>query len=95
MIEIHQDEIQHSHSYDEAYSYLKRMGEIKLTTSAGTNFMVFSSITKDGRFVIRFFQKGKEYARAYNCCWGHYNPTLTVEISHSSGISTILAEKTI
>ena len=23
-----------------------------------------------GKKVIRFFQDGKEYARAYECCWG-------------------------
>jgi len=22
--------------------------------------------------VIRFFHNGREYGRAYECCWGHY-----------------------
>lgn len=72
MIEIHQGEVQLSHTFNDVYSQLNRVGYIETETSVGTNFKAVSAITRDGRPVIRFFQKGKEYARAYECCWGHY-----------------------
>ncbi len=72
MVEIHEGEIQLSHSFDFVWTNLKLVGKIGLRTSAGTNFKACSSITRDLRCVIRFFQNKKEYARAYECCWGHY-----------------------
>ena len=72
MIEKHQGKIQFSHSFDEVYTHLNQVGKINLKTSVGTNFQASSSTARDGRSVIRFFQDGKEYGRAYKCCWGHY-----------------------
>jgi len=72
MIEPHQDDVRLSHSFDDAWTYLKKIDGVDLLTSVGTQFMAISDTTKDSRHVIRFFQKGKEYGRAYQCCWGHY-----------------------
>ena len=30
------------------------------------------AVESAGRKVIRFRQGGREYARVYACCWGHY-----------------------
>lgn len=72
MVEIHQDKIQLSHSFDEVYTYLNQVGKINLKTLVGTSFQTSSDTARDGRIVIKFFQDGKEYGRAYECCWGHY-----------------------
>ncbi|MCD6521434.1 hypothetical protein J7K56_01500 [Candidatus Calescamantes bacterium] len=72
MIEKHGGEVRLSHSFEEVWSLLKAKGPVKLATSTGKEFTAEAGITKDGRKVIRFFQAGREYARAYECCWGHY-----------------------
>ena len=75
MIKPHQGSVQLFHSFDRAWNYLKKNGCLNLNTSVGTNFKACAGTTRDNRKVIRFFQKRnkeKEYARAYECCWGHY-----------------------
>lgn len=72
MIKIHQGKVQLSHTFNDLHSYLNRVGDVETETSTGTKFKATSSITRDGRPAIIFFQKSKEYARAYECCWGHY-----------------------
>ena len=72
MIVIHQGDVQLSHSFSEAYSYLNNVGDVYIETSVDTKFKASSAITRDGRQVIRFFQNDTEYARTYECCWGHY-----------------------
>jgi len=72
MIGIHQGEVQLSQTFSEVYSYLNQMGNVETETSVGTKLKASFPITRDGRPVIRFFQNSKEYARAYECCWGYY-----------------------
>lgn len=42
------------------------------TLALETEFTAEAAVSKIGKRVIRFYQQGKEYARAYKCCWGHY-----------------------
>lgn len=76
MVEPHEGFIELRCTFDEAWSFLRREGEIRIQTSAGTPFTARADITKRGqhagRRVIRFLQKEREYARSYECCWGHY-----------------------
>ncbi len=45
----------------------------KLRTRNGTRFEAEATVSRTGKKVIRFKQEGKEYARSYECCWGHYS----------------------
>jgi len=72
MFEPHQGNVTLIHSFDEAWGFLRRKGEIPLQTDIGTPFTAKAGITRDGRYVIRYFQHGKEYGRSYECCWGRY-----------------------
>jgi len=72
MIEKHQGTISMRNSFDNAYSSLKNIGSIILATKNGTLFTAISAMTQDNRRVFRFFQNETEYARCYECCWGHY-----------------------
>lgn len=75
-IEPHQGEVDLQHRFEAVFNWLKRNGEVTLTTAAGTCFTARATITNNGPHsgeqTIRFFQGGTEYARAYRCCWGHY-----------------------
>jgi hypothetical protein len=76
MFEPHEGEVALQHKFAPMYKWLRSHGEIALTTAAGTHFTTRAEITKrgahGGEMVIRFFQEGTEYSRAYECCWGHY-----------------------
>lgn len=76
MIEKHQDDVKLNNRFTSVYEWLQGQGDMTLTTSVGTHFTVRAAITSRGAHagepVIRFFQEGDEYARAYECCWGHY-----------------------
>ncbi len=76
MIEPHQDEVNLRHTFEFAYKWLQAVGMAQLDTAAGTRFTAQASITSrgphSGEPVIRFLQRGIEYARAYKCCWGRY-----------------------
>ncbi len=76
MFEPHEGTVKLAHSFDSAYRWLHRKGESALTTAAGTPFMARAELAKRGKHagerVIRFFQRGIEFGRAYGCCWGHY-----------------------
>ncbi len=71
-IEAHSGSADLKHSFENAWEYLNDKGKINLQSSTGTVFTACSNITRDNRQVITFSQKGKEYARTYSCCWGHY-----------------------
>ena len=71
-IEPHEGWVEPTHTFDEVWSFLNEKGAMELVTDAGTPFTARASITGDGRRVIRFFQRGREYGRCYECCWGHY-----------------------
>ena len=76
MVEAHQDPVKLTHSFDQAYIWLANNGSTGLETRVGTQFEARAQTAQkgdhEGEDVIRFFQKGKEFARAYSCCWGKY-----------------------
>jgi hypothetical protein len=76
MFKPHEGSLQLKHKFQKVYSWLERRGLSKLKTKNGTDFIVKAYITQKGPHtgekVIRFMQDNKEYARAYECCWGRY-----------------------
>ena len=75
-VQSHEGTVTLRHAFDPIHEWLRAKGEITLTTAAGTGFTACAELTKRGSHagepVIRFFQGGAEYGRAYGCCWGHY-----------------------
>lgn len=71
-ITAHDGTVDLRHDFKAARSFLLGKGAHPLETAAGTHFTAQSTVSRDGRDVIRFFQRGKEYARSYSCCWGNY-----------------------
>ncbi len=76
MIEQHDGTVRLKTPFNLAYEWLQSEGEVNLKTAEDTAFTARAEITKrgvhSGEPVIRFFQHAKEYARSYECCWGHY-----------------------
>jgi hypothetical protein len=76
MTEPHQGTVDLIHTFEDACQWLERNGLVQLTTKEGTVFDASVDICQKGRHageqVIRFFEKEQEFARAYECCWGHY-----------------------
>jgi hypothetical protein len=73
-IQPHQGTVQTKCDFPGAFSFLENGGRIDLQTSVGTEFAAEAAESRSKARVIRFRQRGKEYARAYECCWGHeYN----------------------
>ena len=76
MFKPHEGTLQLTHNFQKAYHWLEKRGSSKLMTKRGTDFMATAEITRKGPHtgekVIRFIQDDKEYARAYECCWGRY-----------------------
>ena len=76
MFEPHEGTLQLKHKFQKAYECLEKHGPTDLKTKSGTRFISKANITQkgphNGEEVIRFMQDGKEYGRAYECCWGHY-----------------------
>jgi hypothetical protein len=70
-IEPHQGAVETRCSFLNAYHFVNAANTITLETSAGTAFTAKAVDSMHGK-VIRFYQRGKEYGRAYQCCWGHY-----------------------
>jgi hypothetical protein len=68
----HKGDVIMKNSFDSAWDYLDKEGPLVLQTRKGTEFKVSAVRSREGKPVIRFFQHDKEYARAYECCWGHY-----------------------
>jgi hypothetical protein len=68
----HSGDLTLKYSFDDAWDYVDNQESVSLVTSAGADFEARAGISGDDRPVIRFFQNDKEYARAYQCCWGHY-----------------------
>lgn len=69
--EPHQGMVELACDFAKAYGFVNVAQGVKLETSTGTAFT--AEVGTTGRKVIRFFQGGREYARAYPCCWGHYH----------------------
>jgi len=76
MFEPHEGTVRLSHRFGSTYKWLRGKGELVLATAAGTSFTARAQVTTrgdhSGERVIRFFQNGSEFGRAYKCCWGHY-----------------------
>jgi len=76
MFEPHEGTLQLKHKFQKAYNWLEKHGPSDLMTKRGTSFVAQAEITQKrphaGEKVIRFMQDNKEYARAYECCWGRY-----------------------
>jgi uncharacterized protein YjbI with pentapeptide repeats len=76
-VKPHQGDERRQHSFEEAWHRLAELGGAQLTTSAGAAFSARATLTtrgpRKGQRVLRYFQRGKEYARGYKCCWEHYH----------------------
>jgi len=76
MFKPHEGTLQLKHKFNKAYKWLEKNGPSELMTKMGTRFIAKAEITQKGPHtgekVIRFIQDNKEYARTYECCWGHY-----------------------
>jgi hypothetical protein len=76
MFESHEGTLQLKHEFQKVYNWLEKHGPSELTTKRGTDFVVNAEITQKGPHagekVMRFMQDNKEFARANECCWGHY-----------------------
>jgi hypothetical protein len=76
MFEPHEGTLQLKHKFNKAFSWLEKLEFSEFMTKRGTDFIATAEITRKGPHtgekVIRFMQDDKEYARAYECCWGHY-----------------------
>jgi hypothetical protein len=70
-IQPHQGTAKVSGTFAEVAGFASANAGLDLRTSARTGFTALVGESK-GRKVIRFFQRGREYARAYECCWGRY-----------------------
>jgi len=83
MFEPHEGSVELGHAFHEAYDWLVQNGPADLATNRGTPFEAKAHVAQkgpcSGEKVIRFMQHETEYARAYECCWGHkcnHNRTL-------------------
>lgn len=76
MIEPHEGTVELRNTFAFVHRWLSGKAGVVLTTSVGTQFTAQAGFTKRGSHagepVIRFFQGGIEFGRAYECCWGHY-----------------------
>jgi uncharacterized protein YjbI with pentapeptide repeats len=75
-VKPHQGDERRQHSFEEAWHRLAELGGGELITVAGAAFAARATLTtrgpRKGQRVVRYFQRGKEYARCYKCCWEHY-----------------------
>ena len=76
MVEIHDGTVYLSKTFNVVYQWLEKNGETTLKTANETDFTAIADITSKGDHagdpVIRFFQRGQEFGRSYECCWGKY-----------------------
>jgi hypothetical protein len=76
MFKSHEGTLQLKNKFQKAYKWLEKIESSELKTKSETNFIAKANITQKGPHagekVIRFMQDNKEYARAYECCWGRY-----------------------
>ena len=94
MIEIHQGIVDLSYTFEEVWSIVGKKEFDGLITSGGKEFTASAGKTRDGRKVIRFFQDGIEFARAYECCWGrYYNCNRTRIVMYISALDCSIKKK--
>ena len=76
MFKSHEGTLQLKNKFQKAYKWLEKIESSELKTKSETNFIAKANIAQKGPHadekVIRFMQDNKEYARAYECCWGRY-----------------------
>ena len=76
MFEPHEGTLKLKNRFQKVFNWLEKIESSELKTKRGTDFAAQAEITQKGPHtgekVIRFMQDGKEYARAYECCWGRY-----------------------
>ena len=71
----HQGSVPLEHTFEQAHRWLSLSRSHDLVTRQGERFQAVAYTAgkgpHQGKKVIRFLKKGKEFARAYECCWGH------------------------
>jgi hypothetical protein len=76
MFKSHDGTLQLKNKFQKAYKWLEKIDSSEFKTKSETNFIAKANIAQKGPHagekVIRFMQDNKEYARAYECCWGRY-----------------------
>ena len=76
MFKPHEGTLQLKNRFQKAYKWLEKIESSELKTKSETNFIAKANIAQKGPHagekVIRFMEDNKEYARAYECCWGRY-----------------------
>ena len=77
-IGIHSGTVNNQKSFNQAYQHVQNNpGIIYNTIPGGVPFEAKATIATRAKGnhrnqqVIRFFSRGTEMARAYECCWGH------------------------
>ncbi len=71
-IRPHDGSVVLQYSFNDTWDYLDNEGPLSLKTAQGTPFEASAGIAQNDEPVIKFLEHGKEYARAYECCWGYY-----------------------
>ncbi len=93
IIQAHDGTAERRATFNEAFAFLQQNGEVALTTSAGTEFATRAADSRKGA-VIRFFQRGTEFARAYQCCWDHYYNCNRTRIGmYCDAVDSMVSEK--
>lgn len=76
MFKTHGRPISLNHTFSEAWEFLRCEGPLTIETDKrGTPFVAVAKTTRariDERVII-FYNKNKERARSYSCCWGYYD----------------------
>jgi len=71
----HQGSVPLKNSFEQAHCWLSLNRTNDLVTARGERFEAVAYTAgkgpHQGQKVIRFLKKGREFARAYECCWGH------------------------
>jgi len=71
----HQGSVELKHSFEDCHRWLSRSRTNRFAARGGGRFEALAYTAgkgpHKGEKVIRFLKKGREFARAYTCCWGH------------------------
>jgi hypothetical protein len=72
----HEGIVKLSQEFGDVHEWLRTQGQVELVTRIGTRFSATANVATSGQHrdesVVRLFQDGREFGRAYACCWGHY-----------------------
>ena len=71
----HQGSVPLKHSFEQAHRWLSLNSTNDLVTARGERFVAVAYTAgkgpHQGKKVIRFLKKDREFCRAYECCWGY------------------------